>query len=156
MCARCGHFVAACFRNGHAELLHFKSVETYRIPKHNTHLICQRISSQKEILSWGSQAGNISQAPCSRSCCSSPRSRGPWSCSRPRRSGTPTARTPGNTGVCEQNTPFRRAFALQSSSKNRSPAPDLLFCQYNCTKGLLLWRNDLFADTSMSVGRRAG
>ena len=30
------------------------------------------------------------------------------------------------TGVCEQNIPFAQALALQSSSKNGSPAPDLV------------------------------
>ena len=30
-----------------------------------------------------------------------------------------------HTGVCENITPFGRAFALQSSSRNSSPAPDL-------------------------------
>ena len=33
------------------------------------------------------------------------------------------------TGVCEQTTPFARAFALQSSSRDCSPAPDLVLSE---------------------------
>ena len=34
-----------------------------------------------------------------------------------------------DTGVCENSTPFKRAFALQPSSRNCSPAPDLVVCK---------------------------
>ena len=34
------------------------------------------------------------------------------------------------TGVCEINTPFTRALAMQSCSRNCSPAPDLVFFKF--------------------------
>ena len=47
----------------------------------------------------------------------------------------------GHTGVCEKHIPFTRAFALQTNSRNSSPAPDsvskLIFPQVCFSRGVL-------------------
>ena len=45
-----------------------------------------------------------------------------------------------------KNTPSRRASALRHSSRNSSPAPDVVLFQYNCHKGLLIQRS-VFSQT---------
>ena len=42
--------------------------------------------------------------------------------------------SPENIVVCEQTTPFVRALAMQSSSRNCSPAPDSVFLKLNCPR----------------------
>ena len=56
---------------------------------------------------------------------------------RERVSQTERSPTHGHTGVFEQNTPFRRAFALQHSSRNCYPAPDLVFLKVNFPRVLV-------------------
>ena len=42
-----------------------------------------------------------------------------------------------DTGVCEQISPFTRAFALQASGRNCSPAPDLVLFRLTFPRFLL-------------------
>ena len=42
-----------------------------------------------------------------------------------------------DTGVCEKDTPFVRAVALQCSSRNCSPLPDLVYLKLMFTRVLL-------------------
>ena len=44
--------------------LQTKLFQKHRMPKNNTNMIAQRNSFRKEIPSWGSRAGNVSQISC--------------------------------------------------------------------------------------------
>ena len=55
-----------------------------------------------------------------------------------------------HTGVCEKNTPCRRAFALQLSGRNCSPAPGLVLCKPVFPRVFLSGGVFFFTDTDIS------
>ena len=58
-----------------------------------------------------------------------------------------------STGVCEKQTPFTRAFVLQHSGRNCSPAPDVVFFKQNFPR-VFSGRSFFFTDRYGNRGRR--